>query len=138
MYLVTSEEGQSWVAKVAAAPYPGHLHKELSYLGLAPQLVGHVEDCLGGAQVIKMQHLDAADGWVLLCYRKAEWDTLYEVALEALKALQSCLDDAAVHGDLNYTNILVRYAMHMGSSLVLQWRLHCPRFVCTCNAQAQP
>ena len=31
--------------------------------------------------------------------------------MEALKSLQSCLDGKAVHGDLNPSNLLVRYAM---------------------------
>ena len=50
------------------------------------------------------------------------WDALHEVAMEALKLLQSCLDDKAVHGDLNPSNLLVRYVMSTGSTLGV---MHC-------------
>ena len=39
--------------------------------------------------------------------------------MEALESLQSCLDGKAVHGDLNPSNLLVRYATGKGFMLGL-------------------
>ena len=114
VYLVTPEEGKSFVAKVVATPYPCQLHEELSDLGLAPKLVAPVEECPGWVQVIRMEYLDPADGWTRLERFNGNWDALHEVALEALESLQSCLDGKAVHGDLNPGNLLVRYAVNTG------------------------
>ena len=113
VYHVTPKSGKSWVAKVVATPYPLQLHEELSILGLAPKLVTPVETYPGRVQVIKMEYLDPADGWVQLERFTNNWDALHEVAMEALKSLQSCLDGKAVHGELNPSNILVRYAIHL-------------------------
>jgi len=55
-----------------------------------------------------------------------DWDALHEVALEALKSLQSCLGGKAVHGDLNPSNLLVRYVMSTGSTLGLSCIVGCP------------
>ncbi|KAL3161583.1 hypothetical protein ABBQ32_010444 [Trebouxia sp. C0010 RCD-2024] len=108
VYHVIPESGKSWVAKVVATPYPWQLHEELSALGLAPKLVTPVEGHPGRVQVIKMEYLDPADGWVRLERFTGDWDALHEVAMEALKSLQSCLDGKAVHGDLNPSSLLVR------------------------------
>ena len=54
VYLVTSEDGKSWVAKVVTTQYPWQLHEELSDLGLAPKLATPVEEYPGRVQVIKM------------------------------------------------------------------------------------
>ena len=54
------------MAKVVATPYPWQLHEELSTLGLAPKLVTPVEGYPGRVQVIKVEYLDPADGWVRL------------------------------------------------------------------------
>jgi len=117
VYHVTSEQGKSWVAKVMTTPYPWQLHEELSDLGLAPKLATPVEEYPGRVQVIKMDYLDPADGWMRLERFTGNWDALHEVAMEALKSLQSCLDGKAVHGDLNPSNLLVRYVMSTGSTL---------------------
>ena len=83
VYHVTPESGKSWVAKVVATPYPRQLHEELSTLGLAPKLVTPVEGYPGRVQVIKMEYLDPADGWVRLERFTGDWDALHEVAMEA-------------------------------------------------------
>ena len=114
VYHVTPEEGKSLVAKVVATPYPCQLHEELSDLGLAPKLVAPVEEFPGQVQVIKMEYLGPADGWMRLERFSGDWDALHEVAMEALESLQTCLDGKAVHGDLNPGNLLVRYAMSTG------------------------
>ncbi len=119
VYHVTDEEGKSLVAKVVATAYPCQLHEELSDLGLAPKLVVPVEECPGRVQVIKMEYLDPSDGWMRLERFNGDWDALHEVAMEALESLQSCLDGKAVHGDLNPSNLLVRYATSRGFMLGL-------------------
>lgn len=111
VYHVTPRETKSLVAKVVSTPYPCQLHEELSDLGLAPKLLSPVEEYPGRVQVIKMEYLDPTDGWMRLERFIGDWDDLHEVALEALESLQSCLDGKAVHGDLNPSNLLVRYAM---------------------------
>ena len=124
VYHVIPESGKSWVAKVVATPYPWQLHEELSTLGLVPKLVTPVEGYPGHVQVIKMEYLDPADGWVPLERYTGDWDALHQVAMEALKSLQSCLDGKAVHGDLNPSNLLVRYAMCAGSTLDFSCTIH--------------
>ena len=124
VYHVIPESGKSWVAKVVVTPYPWQLHEELSTLGLAPKLVLPVEGYPGRVQVIKMEYLDPADGWVRLERFTGDWDALHEVAMEALKSLQSCLDGKAVHGDLNPSNLLARYAMCTGSTFGLSCTMH--------------
>ncbi len=119
VYHVTDEEGKSLVAKVVATAYPCQLHEELSDLGLAPKLVVPVEECPGRVQVIKMEYLDPSDGWMRLERFNGDWDALHEVAMKALESLQSCLDGKAVHGDLNPSNLLVRYATSRGFMLGL-------------------
>ena len=126
VYHVTPEEGKSWVAKVVATPYPWQLHQELSNLGLAPKLTGPLEKCPGRVQVIKMEYLDPADRWMRLERFTGDWDALHEVAMEALKSLQSCLDGKAVHGDLNPSNLLVRYALGKCSTSGLSCIRGCP------------
>jgi len=131
MYHVTPEEGKSWVAKVVATPYPLQLHQELSHLGLAPKLTGGpLEKCPGRVQVIKVEYLDPADRWMRLERFTGDWDALHEVAMEpwTLKSLQSCLDGKAVHGDLNPSNLLVRYAL----GKCCAWGLSCIRG-CPCS-----
>ena len=64
VYYVVPEEGKSWVAKVVTTSYPEQLHMELSELGMAPKLVAPVEQSPGGVQIVKMEYLDPADGWV--------------------------------------------------------------------------
>ena len=136
--------GKSWVAKVVATPYPRQLHEELSTLGLAPKLVTPVDGYPGGVQVIKMEYLDPTDGWVRLERFIGDWDAVQEVAMEALKSLQSCLDGQAVHGDLNPGSLLVRYAMGTGSAFGLSCTGVCPsthihgtyRLHVTCKALA--
>jgi hypothetical protein len=126
VYHVTPEEGKSWVAKVVTTPYPWQLHEELSDLGLAPKLAIPVEEYPGRVQVINMDYLDPADGWMRLERFTGDWDALHEVAMEALKSLQTCLDGKAVHGDLNPGNLLVRYVMSTGSTLGLSCIAGCP------------
>lgn len=111
VYHITPDKGKSWVAKVVASPYPWHLHQELCQLDLAPKLVTSREKHPGGIEVVKMEYLDPADGWMPLKRFAGDWDILQEVALEALSSLQSCLDGKAVHGDLNPNNVFVRYAL---------------------------
>jgi len=131
VYHVTPKEGKSWVAKAAATPYPWQLHEELSELGLAPKLAIPVEEHQGRVQEIKMDYLDPADGWKPIERFTGDWDALHEVAMEALKSRQSCLDGKAVHGDLNPSNFLVRYLMSTGSTLCMSCSLHS-----TCKALA--
>ena len=119
VYHVTDEQGKSLVAKVVAMAYPCQLHDELSDLGLAPKLVLPVEQCPGRVQVIKMEYLDPSDGRMRLERFNGNWDALHEVAMEALESLQSCLDGTAVHGDLNPSNLLVRYGFNGGFTLGL-------------------
>ena len=128
------ESGKSWVAKVLPTPYPWHLHEELNTLGLAPKLVTPVEGYLGWVQVIKMEYLEAADGCMRLKRFTDDWDALREVAMEALKSLQSCLDGKALHGDLNPSNLLVRYAMCTGSTFSSSCTGGCPQSTCTAHA----
>ena len=126
VYHVTPKEGESLVAKVVATPYPCQLHEELSDLGLTPKLVVPVEEYPGRVQVIKMEYLDPTDGWMRLERFNGDWDALHEVAMEALESLQSCLDGKAVHGDLNPSNLLVRYAMSTGYALASLCTGDCP------------
>ena len=69
--------------------------------------------------MIKMEYLDPSDGWMRLERFNGDWDALHEVAMKALESLQSCLDGKAVHGDLNPSNLLVRYAISRGFMLGL-------------------
>ena len=124
VYHVIPESGKSWVAKVVAMPYPWQLHEELSTLGLVPKLVTPEEGYPGHVQVIKMEYLDPADGWVPLERYTGDWDALHQVAMEALKSLQSCLGGKAVHGDLNPSNLLVRYATCTGSTFDFSCTIH--------------
>ena len=130
VYHVTPQNGKSWVA---TTPYPSQLHEELSTLCLAPKLVTPVEGYPGRVQVIKMECLDPADGWVRLERFIGDWDALHEVAMEALKSLQSCLDGKAVHGDLNPSNLLVRYAMFTSSTFGLSCTAVCAQSTCTAH-----
>ncbi|KAL3156578.1 hypothetical protein ABBQ38_000868 [Trebouxia sp. C0009 RCD-2024] len=100
--------GKSWVAKVVATTYPWQLHQQLSKLGLAPKLTGPLEKYPGGVAVIQMEYLDPADGWTPLDRFTGDWDSLQDVALDALELLQTCCDGKAVHGDLNPNNLFVR------------------------------
>jgi len=137
VYHVTSEDGKSWVAKVVAMPYPWQLHQELSNLGLAPKLTGPLEQCPGKVQVIKMEYLDPADGWMRLERFIGDWDALHEVAMEALESLQSCLEGKAVHGDLNPGNLLVRYALGKCSMAGLSCIEGCPCSTCHMRTSAR-
>lgn len=111
VYHITSETGKSWVAKVVATTYPWQLHQQLSKLGLAPKLTGPLEKYPGGVAVIQMEYLDPADGWTPLDRFTGDWDSLQDVALDALELLQTCCDGKAVHGDLNPNNLFVRYTL---------------------------
>ena len=126
VYHVTPREGKSLVAKVVSTPYPCQLHGELSDLGMAPKLLSSVEEYSGRVQVIKMEYLDPTDGWMHLERFNGEWDALHEVAMEALQSLQGCLDGKAVHGDLNPSSLLVRYAMVASFKLPLWCIGGCP------------
>ena len=124
VYHVIPESEKSWVAKVVATPYPWQLHVELSTLGLAPKLVTPVEGYPARVQVVKMECLDPTDGWVRLERFTGDRDALHEMAMEAPKSLQSCLDGKAVHGDLNPSNLLVRYAVCTGSTFDFSCTIH--------------
>lgn len=136
VYHVTPKKGKSWVAKVVATPYPWQLHEELSDLGLAPKLATPVKEYPGRVQVIMMDYLDPADGWMRLERCIGEWDALHEVAMEALKSLQSCLDGKAVHGELNPSNLLVRYVMSTGFTLGLSCIAGCHDSHSTCSSHS--
>ncbi len=59
-------------------------------------------------QVVRMDYLDAQDGWQQLHELEGHWDVVESLALAALERLHSCLDGKAVHGDLNPMNVFVR------------------------------
>lgn len=113
VYHITPNKGKSWVAKVVATPYPWRLHQELSKLALAPKLATSKKKkkIPGGVEVVMMDYLDPADGWMPLKRFTGDWDVLQAVVFEALRSLQSCLGGKAVHGDLNPNNIYVRCAL---------------------------
>ena len=57
-----------------------------------------------------MEYLDPKDGWRTLWDLTGDLDAVEEQSATALRSLQGCLDGQAVHGDLNPSNIFVRYS----------------------------
>lgn len=97
-----------FVAKVLATPYPADLREELSQLGLAPALTAPVQKAAGGVFVVRMAYLDPAEGWVPLRRYQGDWEALEELAESALDSLHTCLNSAAVHGNVSADNVFVR------------------------------
>lgn len=62
----------------------------------------------GGVHVIEMEYLSGDRGWMELTEYSGDWQALRPMAEEALRGLQQCLGNAAVHGNLRPSNIMVR------------------------------
>lgn len=99
---------KAFVAKVAASPYPWELHNELSQIGLAPGLTAPLGKWPGGVEVVYMDFLDPADGWVPLRAFSGDWTALEKLIESALDQLHKCTGGKAVHGDLHSDNVFVR------------------------------
>ena len=108
-YLCTKPSGEQTVCKITLVPYPEELHKELAATErkLAPAFFGQTEHP-GGVHVIEMEYLSGSQGWMPLSQYTGDWQALKPMAEEALRGLQKCLGNMAVHGDLRPPNIMIR------------------------------
>lgn len=74
------------VAKLAASAYPWELHRELSQIGLAPGLTAPLRKWPGGVEVVYMEFLDPAHGWVPLRGFSGDWTALEKLLRQPLRS----------------------------------------------------
>ena len=90
------------VVKLVARRYGAAAHKQAHEAGAAPELLG-IATLPGGWNVVVMERLDSADGW--LAYDRAQPEQVKAVQSAWLRGVSA---HGNVHGDLRDANILVR------------------------------
>ena len=108
-YLCTKPGGEQTVCKVTLTPYPEQFHRELAAgeKKWAPAFFGQTQHP-GGVHVSEMEYLSGSQGWTPLSRYTGDRQALKPMAEEALRGLQQCLGNTAVHGDLRPPNIMIR------------------------------
>ena len=80
--------------------------------GLAPAILGLAEEILypKGVRLLETEDLANSNSWEQMHNFSGDMDELEATSISALTSLHSCLNGAAVHGDVRPPNIFVRWA----------------------------
>ena len=122
VYRCTALDGSSLIAKLipGGATYPIDLHQEAAGKGHAPAIhdLAAEKSYPGDFLLLEMEDLTSSSGWEPMHRYSDNKRELKNASESALAALHSCLDGAAVHGDVRTPNIFVRWANVKRSSCV--------------------